>query len=168
MTITIIHGQNHKGSTYHVARMLADKVGGRLTRFFLPRILTATAGCTLCFARSEKLCPHRTALEPMTKAIDEADPHNPCESGICFPCHGLMKTLLDHYGYRWMIHRPYEGMFRSGRVYIDRSRWRDAKHLQRYGRQPVLLGRSSYTTTGFKCVCCKLGRRSGRYKIKDR
>lgn len=24
---------------------------------------------------------------------------------------GPMKALLDHYGYRWMVHRPQEGMF---------------------------------------------------------
>ena len=28
MKIVIIHGQSHKGSTYHIARMLAEKIGG--------------------------------------------------------------------------------------------------------------------------------------------
>ena len=28
MKITILHGQSHKGSTYHIARMLADKLEG--------------------------------------------------------------------------------------------------------------------------------------------
>ena len=28
MKTIIIHGQNHMGSTYHIAHMLADKVGG--------------------------------------------------------------------------------------------------------------------------------------------
>lgn len=31
MKITIIHGQSHKGSTYHVARMLAEKLDGDIT-----------------------------------------------------------------------------------------------------------------------------------------
>lgn len=30
-----------------------------------------------------------------------------------------MKTLLDHYGYRWMIHRPEESMFRKQVVCIS-------------------------------------------------
>lgn len=27
MQITIIHGQSHKGSTYHITRILAEKIG---------------------------------------------------------------------------------------------------------------------------------------------
>ena len=34
MKITLIHGQNHKGSTYHIGRMLAEKLGGEITEFF--------------------------------------------------------------------------------------------------------------------------------------
>ena len=37
MKIVIIHGQSHKGSTYHVAHELAEKTGGEITEFFLPR-----------------------------------------------------------------------------------------------------------------------------------
>ena len=43
MKITIIHGQNHKGSTYHIAKMLAEKLEGEITEIFLPRILTLFA-----------------------------------------------------------------------------------------------------------------------------
>ncbi|WP_330622027.1 hypothetical protein [Anaerostipes sp. Marseille-Q3525] len=28
MKITIIHGQSHKGSTYHISKILADKLDG--------------------------------------------------------------------------------------------------------------------------------------------
>ncbi len=31
MQITIIHGQSHKGSTYHITRMLAEKLKGDIT-----------------------------------------------------------------------------------------------------------------------------------------
>lgn len=37
MKITIIHGQNHKGSTYHIVRVLAEKLDGDIKEFFLPR-----------------------------------------------------------------------------------------------------------------------------------
>ena len=33
MKITIIYGQNHKGSTYNIARMLADKVIANWEKF---------------------------------------------------------------------------------------------------------------------------------------
>ncbi len=37
MKITVIHGQSHKGSTYHIAKQLCDKLGGEVTEFFLPK-----------------------------------------------------------------------------------------------------------------------------------
>ena len=37
MKIVIIHGQSHKGSTYHIAHMLAEKVAGEIMEYFLPR-----------------------------------------------------------------------------------------------------------------------------------
>ena len=46
MKITIINGQNHKGSTYHIGKMLADKVGGDVTEFFLPKDFGAGAMAT--------------------------------------------------------------------------------------------------------------------------
>src|SRR5574344_2631775 len=110
MTITIIHGQSHKGSTYHVARMLADKVGGEVNEIFLPRDFNSDcAGCTLCFARSEKLCPHRTALEPVTKAIDEADLIILASPVYVFHVTGSIKSFVDHQDQQSMPPRPSSG-----------------------------------------------------------
>ena len=39
MQIVMIHGQNHRGSTYHIGKMVADALGGTVTEFFLPRVL---------------------------------------------------------------------------------------------------------------------------------
>ena len=33
MKIVIIHGQSHKGSTYHIAHMLAEKISGNKIEF---------------------------------------------------------------------------------------------------------------------------------------
>lgn len=38
MKITVVNGQSHKGSTYHIGKMLADKLGGKVTEFFCQRI----------------------------------------------------------------------------------------------------------------------------------
>ena len=49
MKIALINGQNHKGSTYHIGRMLADKLGGEVTEFFLPRDFGEfCCGCDEC------------------------------------------------------------------------------------------------------------------------
>ena len=37
MKVVIIHGQSHKGSTYHIAHMLAVKISEDIKEFFLPR-----------------------------------------------------------------------------------------------------------------------------------
>lgn len=74
MKIVCIYGQNHKGSTYHIAKMLADKLQGETKEFFLPRDFNHyCVGCTQCFEKDEKLCPHYGDLSPLTEAMDEAD-----------------------------------------------------------------------------------------------
>ena len=74
MKITIIHGQNHKGSTYNIAHELAEKLNGEITEFFLPKDFGEFClGCGTCFTTSEKKCPHYEKTQPLTAAIDAAD-----------------------------------------------------------------------------------------------
>lgn len=120
MKITIIHGQNHKGSTYHIARMLAEKLEGEITEFFLPRDFGQfCVGCTNCFGKSETLCPHYEQLRPLTEAVDSADVIILASPVYVYHATGAMKTWLDHYGYRWMVHRPCEAMFHKQAVCIS-------------------------------------------------
>ena len=120
MKITVIHGQSHKGSTYHLANMLAGKLNGEITEFFLPKDFGQfCAGCTSCFTTSETNCPHYGQLEPITKAIDESDVIIMASPVYVFHATGAMKSFLDHYGYRWMAHRPEEKMFRKQAVVIS-------------------------------------------------
>lgn len=120
MNITILHGQSHKGSTYHIARMLAEKLGGEITEFFLPRDFDEyCVGCTSCFVKSETLCPHYQKLLPITQAIDKADVLILASPVYVYHVTGAMKGLLDHYGYRWMVHRPEAKMFYKQAVCIS-------------------------------------------------
>lgn len=120
MKITVIHGQSHKGSTYHIARMLAERLGGEITEFFLPRDFGSfCVGCTNCFMKSEVLCPHYENLKPITEAIDRADVLILASPVYVYHATGAMKALLDHYGYRWMVHRPEESMFCKQAVCIS-------------------------------------------------
>ena len=120
MKTVIIHGQSHKGSTYHITHQLAEKLGGELTEFFLPRDFGEFClGCTQCFTESETKCPHYQKLAPITAAIDAADVI--ILASPVYVCHatGAMKAFLDHYGWRWMVHRPEEKMFRKQGVCIS-------------------------------------------------
>ena len=59
MNIVLIHGQNHKGSSYHIGRMIADKITGEkdVTEFFLPRDLNHFClGCYKCI-EGDEICP---------------------------------------------------------------------------------------------------------------
>ena len=115
----IIHGQNHKGSTYHIAHDLAEKIGGEITEFFLPRDFgDFCLGCNTCFYKSEEKCPHYEKISQITKAIDEADVMIFASPVYAFHVTGAMKAFLDHYGYRWMVHSPEESMFRKQGVCI--------------------------------------------------
>ena len=51
MKIVMIHGQNHKGSTYNIGRMIANKIAKEeeMVEFFLPRDLNHfCVGCYTC------------------------------------------------------------------------------------------------------------------------
>ena len=119
MKPVIIHGKSHKGSTYHIAHQLAEKIGGEIREFFLPKDFGEfCVGCTMCFIESERKCPHFKALEPITNAIDAADVIILASPVYVFHVSGAMKSFLDHYGYRWMVHSPEESMFKKQGVCI--------------------------------------------------
>ena len=107
MKITMIHGQNHEGSTCMVARELAEKVGGQVQEFFLPQDFDhPCCGCYSCFKTDLTHCPHYKDLAPLEKAILDADLLI-LDSPV-YVCHasGQMMSFLDHFGTWWMVHRP--------------------------------------------------------------
>ena len=136
MKITIIHGQSHQGSTCQIARMLAEKLRGDVTEFFLPRDFGAfCVGCTRCFGESETKCPHFQQLSPITAAMDGADVIILASPVYVYHATGAMKAFLDHYGWRWMVHRPEAKMFSKQAVCLStaagagmRSTNRDMAH----------------------------------------
>lgn len=58
-------------------------------------------------------------LFSITKAIDEADVLIMASPVYVYHATGAMKALLDHYGWRWMVHRPEERMFSKQAVCIS-------------------------------------------------
>ena len=122
MKILLISGTNHKGSTYHIGRMLMDRLSDSeedKKEIFLPAALPEfCCGCANCFMKSEELCPHYGFTKPITESIDEADVLILTSPVYVFHASGQMKVLLDHYGYRWMVHRPCGKMFTKQAVCI--------------------------------------------------
>lgn len=100
--------------------MLAEKLAGEIEEFFLPKDFDQFCiGCTNCFIKQESLCPHYEKLIPITKAMDEADVLIFASPVYVYHATGPMKTWLDHYGYRWLVHRPEERMFSKQAVCIS-------------------------------------------------
>lgn len=117
MKITVLHGQMHQGSTYHITHMVLDRLTGpdtELLEFFMPKDAPAPCvGCNRCFMEGEEHCPHVDAVRPIMEALEQADVvvlESPC---YVFGMTGQLKTTLDHFGYRWMPHRPHPSMFRK-------------------------------------------------------
>ena len=122
MKIVIINGQNHKGSTYKIARSVAEKAGGpdaEITEYFLPKDFGSFClGCTQCFMKAASKCPHYEQLSPITAKILEADLIVLSSPVYVYHVTGSMKAFLDHYGYLWMAHRPEEAMFKKQAICV--------------------------------------------------
>ena len=100
MNIVIINGQNHKGSTYHIGRMLAERVGGNITEFFLPRDFSDyCVGCSQCFEVGAESCLHYEAQQPIIKALDAADLIILTSPVYVYHASAPMKNFLDHQGH---------------------------------------------------------------------
>ena len=107
MKILIIHGQSHEGSTCMAARKIADKVGGEIKEFFLPRDFNKSClGCYTCFKTDLSHCPHFKELEPLVTAILDADLLILESPVYVYHATGPMMSFLDHFGTWWVIHRP--------------------------------------------------------------
>lgn len=120
MKLVLIHGQNHKGNTYMVADQLAKKIGGERKDFFLPRDFDQPCtGCLCCFSHDMTACPHYEKLRPITEAMDAADVIILDSPVYVLHATGQMMAFLDHYGTRWMVHRPDERAFRKQGVVIS-------------------------------------------------
>ncbi len=112
MKIAVIHGQQHKGSTYHITQMLLNKLNYAqedLTEFYVNNI-SDCVGCFQCFMKGENACPHRSQIEDIIYAIEAADLIIIDSPSYVFSVSGQLKTLFDHMGYRWISHRPHPSM----------------------------------------------------------
>lgn len=95
-------------------------MGGEITEFFLPRDFDEPClGCYSCFQADMTRCPHNEKLRAITEAMDASDVIILASPVYVFHATGQMMSLLDHYGTRWMVHRPEEGMFRKQGVCIS-------------------------------------------------
>ena len=121
MKITVINATEKKGVTYRLKECflapLRDKA--EITEFYLPKDGPGFCiGCTQCFLTKQDLCKDAAKVRPIEKALLEADLLVFTSPAYVFHTTGAMKALLDHFGYRWMPHRPAKEMFGKRAVII--------------------------------------------------
>ncbi|WMC92546.1 flavodoxin family protein [Kineothrix sp. MB12-C1] len=121
MKIVMIHGQNHKGSTFHIGRLLAKKLNMESTEFFLPRDMNHFCiGCYSCI-EDETKCPFWSEKKIILDAMEQADIFIFTSPNYCLAPSGAMKSFLDLMFDYWMVHRPKEWMFSKRAVVISTS-----------------------------------------------
>lgn len=121
MKITMIHGQNHQGSTCRMGRLLVSKLGPghEVREFFLPRDLNHfCTGCCRCID-DESRCPYYSEKRIILDAVDEADLLIFTTPTYCMRASSPMKAFLDLTFTYWMSHRPRAAMFSKKAVILS-------------------------------------------------
>ena len=124
MKITVINGTEKHGITYKLKEMFLEPFKGKaeITEFYLPKDGTGYCiGCITCFGKGEKLCKDAACIQKIEKALLEADLLVFTSPSYVMHPTGAMKALLDHFGYRWMPHRPAKEMFGKRAVIITQA-----------------------------------------------
>ena len=123
MKIVMLNGQNHKGSTYHIGRMIADKIDGEneITEFFFPKDFNHFCmGCYQCI-EDTTACPYYEDKQPILKAIEAADVLIFTTPTYCLHVSAPLKSFLDVTFDYWMVHRPRACMFQKRAVIVSTS-----------------------------------------------
>lgn len=110
MNITIIRATKRKNSsTYNGAKYLISKMKNaeNVFEFTLPDDCPhVCCGCYACLNGNEDKCGAYDYLKPINEAFSKSDLIIFCVPVWCFHAPGQIKSFLDHYGFRWLVHRP--------------------------------------------------------------
>lgn len=120
MKVTVIHGTERRGSTYNICKLFLESLGEvEVFEYFLPKDGPGfCVGCNQCF-EDERKCKDYKVLEPIVRAMEESEILVFTTPTYVYHATGQMKAFLDHFGYRWMVHRPSESMFKKVGVVIS-------------------------------------------------
>ena len=133
MKIVLLHGQDHKGSTYHIARQVADKIQGanEITEFFFPRDLPYFCkGCYTCIEDDTK-CPYYEAKHAIFQKLEESDVIICSTPVYCMHVSAALKSFFELTFDNWMVHRPKAAMFSKRAVIVSTAAGSSAKHAMK-------------------------------------
>ena len=137
MKITVINGTEKYGVTYRLKEIfLQNFPSANVVEFYLPKDCPSFCiGCTSCFMKGEQNCKDFAYINEIEKSIIKSDLIVMTSPAYVMHITGAMKSLLDHFAYRWMPHRPAPEMFGKRAVIITqclgagaKSTAKDIKH----------------------------------------
>lgn len=115
MKVLTIMGTAHKGNTRAVVDLFLKEFKNGKNEFdevILPNDFNKICfGCANCILKGEEKCPHFNEVNSIFEKIEKADLIILATPVFVGSCSGAMKTLLDHFAYMWLVHRPKESMF---------------------------------------------------------
>ncbi|MDV3425948.1 MAG: NAD(P)H-dependent oxidoreductase, partial [Bacillota bacterium] len=134
MEITIIHGQAHKGSTYHISSMIKERLADKDTivnEYFMPKDgPDYCVGCFSCIIKCEEYsCPQADKVQKILASMLRSKILIIDSPNYCFEMTGQLKSLFDHYAYIWMPHRPRKEMFSKIGIVISTAAGGGAKNV---------------------------------------
>ena len=151
MKIVIVHGQNHKGSTYHIGKMIADKIEteDNIVEFFLPKDLNHFCiGCCACIEDDRK-CPFYEEKNKIMQNIEAADLLIFTSPTYCLNASAALKSFFELTFTYWMPHRPKQCMFHKKAIIVSTAAGMGTNKVIKNIRQTLTYwGISSILTYG--------------------
>ena len=121
MKIAVINGTEKRGVTYRMKEIFLEQFrdDSEITEYYLPGDGPGFCmGCTACFRNDQIRCKDSEKVQKIEKSMLGADLLVFTSPAYVFHTTGAMKAMLDHFGYRWMPHRPAKEMFGKRAVII--------------------------------------------------
>ena len=121
MKIVVINGSEKRGVTHKMKEIFLEpfKSDSEITEFYLPKDCpNFCTGCTTCLLVDENKCKDAEYIQKVDREIKEADLLVFTTPVYVYHASAAMKNLLDHFAYRWMVHRPSKEMFGKRAVII--------------------------------------------------
>lgn len=134
MNVVVINGTPQHGITHYMKELFLDRIravdvhvgtredtGVSIVEFYPDDMPPFCRGCKTCFLRGEQFCPHIGQVDPIWKAMLNAD-----LMVFAYPVYALrapasIKSLLDHLCVHWTVHRPAPELFSKTAVIITNS-----------------------------------------------
>ncbi|WP_187117151.1 NAD(P)H-dependent oxidoreductase [Candidatus Stoquefichus massiliensis] len=113
MIITLIHGQNHKGCSYHIVTSLIELLKPeKIYEFFLPQDFpNFCIGCYMCLEKGVSCRPHEKHISLTAEAITVSNLLVFTTPVYYMRCSAPMKNFLGHFFINWVVHRPKEANY---------------------------------------------------------